>query len=112
MPMAQRTDVPATPEMEGRRRKMVPQPIGTLEEKVRLTLPLEERTFSRTYIKAAADRPGDASRTNAFWQAASRTRSDPRWSYYELQCGHGVHTEMPNELKAILEEVTEGAKVS
>jgi len=26
--------------------------------------------------------------------------------YYELPCGHGIHAEMPNELQAILYEVT------
>jgi len=85
--------------------RMSPQPIGTLEEKVRLTVPLEERPFTRTYIKAAADNPNNPSRTGAFWQAAERTRKNPRWRYYELPCGHGVHSEMPNELKAILLEV-------
>jgi len=85
--------------------RMGPQPIGTLEEKVRLAVPLEERPFTRTYVKAAADRPNDPGRTGAFWQAAQRTRNDPRWRYYELPCGHGVHREMPNELKAILLEV-------
>jgi pimeloyl-ACP methyl ester carboxylesterase len=106
MPMAQRTGAPMTPEMEERRRRMSPQPIGTLEEKVHLSVPLEERAFSRTYIKASGDAPGDASRTGAFWAASARTKNDPRWRYFELPCGHGVHSELPNELKAILEEVT------
>jgi pimeloyl-ACP methyl ester carboxylesterase len=109
MPMARRTGIPetpGTPEMKARRAKMSPQPIGTLLEKVRLSVPLEERRFSLTYIKAAGDLPGDANRTGAFWDASERTKNDPRWRYFELPCGHGVHSEMPNELKAILEEVT------
>ncbi|HEX5371030.1 MAG TPA: hypothetical protein VFY10_16620, partial [Dehalococcoidia bacterium] len=87
---------------------MSPQPLGTLEEKVHLSMPLEQRAFSRTYIKASGDAPGDANRTGAFWAASERTSGDPRWRYYELPCGHGVHNELPDELKTILEEVTEG----
>ncbi len=104
MPMAR----PATPELKARAWRMSPQPVGTLEEKVHLSMPLEQRAFSRTYIKAAGDNPNDANRTGAFWSASARTKNDPRWRYYELPCGHGVHNELPNELKAILEEVTAG----
>lgn len=104
MPMG-RTDV-ESPEAAIRAQRLAPQPIGTLEEKVRLNVPLEERSFSLTYVKAAGDAPGDANRTGAFWQAAERTKADPRWRYYALPCGHGVHREMPRELKAILDEVT------
>ena len=82
-----------------------PQPIGTFEEKVHLSVPLEERAFTRTYVKATADRPGDASRTSAFWAATARVKADPRWRCYELPCGHGIHREMPQELKAILDDV-------
>lgn len=106
MPMANRAAVPETPEAAARLRRLSPQPIGTLEEKVRLSVPLEQRGFTRSYIKAAGDQPGDASRTGAFWTASERTKADPAWRYYELPCGHGVHSEMPVELKAILDEVT------
>jgi pimeloyl-ACP methyl ester carboxylesterase len=105
MPMGGRPPA-ETPEAVARARRIVPQPLGTLEEKVRLSVPLEDRSFSRTYIKAAGDSAGDASRTGAFWDAAARTRADNRWRYYELPCGHGVHSEMPQELKSILLEVT------
>jgi pimeloyl-ACP methyl ester carboxylesterase len=96
---------PATPEAAARLAKLSPQPVGTLDEKVRLSVPLEERGFSLTYVKATAGAANDANRTSAFWQAAERTKADPRWRYYELPCGHGVQREMPNELKAILDEV-------
>ena len=104
MPMAR--PQAETPQAAARARKVVPQPLGTLEEKVRLSVPLEEQPFSRTYVKAAGAGPDDASRTGAFWDAADRTQNDPRWRYYALPCGHGVHTELPQELKAILLEVT------
>jgi pimeloyl-ACP methyl ester carboxylesterase len=104
MPMGPRP-APETPEAAARARRMSPQPLGTLEEKVRLRVPLEERSFTRTYVKAAGDTPGDAARTGAFWDAADRTKNDPRWRYDELPCGHGIHNEMPVELKAILDQV-------
>jgi pimeloyl-ACP methyl ester carboxylesterase len=106
MPMANRAAVPETAEAAARQRRLSPQPLGTLEEKVRLSVPLEQRSFTRTYIKAGGDNPNDPNRTGAFWAAAARTKADPAWRYYELPCGHGVHNEMPAELKAILDEVT------
>lgn len=96
---------PATPEAAERLRKLSPQPLGTFDEKVRLSVPLEERAFSLAYVKATAGPPMD---TSAFWQAAARTKADPRWRYYELPCGHGIQREMPHELKAILDEVISG----
>jgi hypothetical protein len=68
-------------------------PIETLEEKVRLTKPLEQHNFTRTYIKDGGP-PGDNARgagASAFWQAADYTRSNPAWRYYELPCGHSIH---------------------
>lgn len=81
------------------------QPIGTLQEPVRLGVPLEERDFSCTYVKAAGEVRGLENRTGAFWAAADRVRDDPRWRYYELPCGHGMHRELPEEMRAILYEV-------
>ena len=97
--------VAETPEMAARLRKLSPQPIETFREKVRLSVPLEQRDFTLTYVKAAVDTFPNAP-TTAFWQAAARTKADPRWRYYELPCGHGIQAEMPNELQAILYEVT------
>jgi pimeloyl-ACP methyl ester carboxylesterase len=85
--------------------KRSPQPVGTLEEPVRLSVPLEERAFTRTYVKATGGNPNDLNREGAFWQASARVKDDPRWNYYELPCGHGIPREMPKELKAILYEV-------
>lgn len=82
-----------------------PQPLGTLEEGVRLSVPLEVRPFSRTYMKAGGGAPDDLSRTGHFWDASARVKDDPRWRYYELPCGHGMHRELPDEVRAILYEV-------
>jgi pimeloyl-ACP methyl ester carboxylesterase len=80
-----------------------PQPRGTLEEPVRLTVPLEHREFTRTYVKASGNpRPPLEKQTGQFWEAAARVSADPAWKYYELPCGHGVHREMPSEFAGIL----------
>jgi pimeloyl-ACP methyl ester carboxylesterase len=97
---------PETPEAADRLRKLSPQPIETMREKVHLSVPLEERAFTLTYVKAAGDASTLGAPTGAFWDAAARTKADPRWRYYELPCGHGIHAEMPNELRDILYEVT------
>jgi pimeloyl-ACP methyl ester carboxylesterase len=100
MPMRQRD-----PGDEPRRAKMGPQPLGTLEEKVKLSMPLEERSFSLTYVKAGQPPRTQGPDFSHFWQAADRTSKDPRWSYHQLPCGHGIHREMPAEFKSILYEV-------
>jgi len=82
---------------------MSPQPRGTLEEPVHLSLPLEQRHFTRTYVKAADNpRPREDERTGFFWDVAARVSADPHWRYYELPCGHGIHREMPQEFAGIL----------
>jgi pimeloyl-ACP methyl ester carboxylesterase len=80
------------------------QPIATLTEPVSLKTPLEERDFSLTYIKAQKP-PRNPERTSAFWAASDRTRNDPRWSYYEMDTGHGTYREMPERFREILYEV-------
>jgi pimeloyl-ACP methyl ester carboxylesterase len=82
-----------------------PQPLGTLTEGVRLSVPLEERAFSRTYLKAGGSAADDASRTGHFWDAFRRVKVDSRWSTYEFPCGHGMHRELPNEVRAAYYEI-------
>jgi pimeloyl-ACP methyl ester carboxylesterase len=91
----------STPEEEERNRKFRPVPVGTLEEKVRLSVPLEQRAFTRTYIKAAAN-PNDPRGTGNFWRAANQVCDKPAWRYYELPCGHGIHRELPHVIAGIL----------
>ncbi len=95
----------ATPEQVRQAALRHPQPLGTLQEAVRLTVPLEDRDFSLTYIKAAGEARGLETRTGAFWAAADRVMNNPRWRYYELPAGHGIHREMPNETRDIFYEV-------
>ena len=55
MPMGPQPTGAESPEIAARLRKLSPQPIETLQEKVRLSKPLEERAFTLTYVKAAVD---------------------------------------------------------
>jgi hypothetical protein len=66
-------------------------------------MPLEQRDFTRTYVKAAGHpKTLEGERRGAFWEAAARVSADPAWRYFELPCGHGVHREMPKEFAGIL----------
>ena len=94
-----------TPEQARQAALRSPQPLGTLSEGVRLSVPLEERAFTRTYLKAAGGASNDLSRTGHFWDASVRVKDDPRWRYYEFPCGHGMHRELPNEMRAAYYEI-------
>lgn len=86
--------------------RRVPHPRGCFTEPVRLRTPLEERDFSLTYIKATGDaRP--ASGRAAFWEAADRTRNNPRWRYFEIDTNHMVPFNRPQQLAEILMAVAE-----
>jgi pimeloyl-ACP methyl ester carboxylesterase len=95
-----------TPEQARQATLRSPQPLGTLTEGVKLNVPLEERAFTRTYLKATGGATDDLSRTGHFWDAARRVKDDPRWGYYEFPCGHGMHRELPQEVRAVYYEIT------
>jgi pimeloyl-ACP methyl ester carboxylesterase len=81
--------------------RRVPHPIGCFTEPVRVSRPLEDHPFTRTYIKATAD-PADAPGTSAFWAAAERARRSPAWSYFEIATNHMIPINRPRELVDIL----------
>jgi pimeloyl-ACP methyl ester carboxylesterase len=76
----------------------VPQPIGTMTEKMTLT-GARERIGKKAYIRAAAyPNPG-------FDAAYARVKADTSWRTYEVRCGHDVMVDMPERLGEILVEV-------
>jgi len=76
----------------------VPQPIGTMTEKLKLT-GARERIGKKAYIRAAAyPNPG-------FDKAYARVKADRAWRSYEVPCGHDVMVDMPQRLAEILLEV-------
>ena len=76
----------------------VPQPIGTMTEKMTLT-GARERIAKKSYIRAGAyPNPG-------FDKALARVKADKSWRTYEVPCGHDVMVDMPERLAEILVEV-------
>lgn len=76
----------------------VPQPIGTMTEKLTLS-GARERIAKKSYIRAAAyPNPG-------FDTAYARVKADTSWRTYEVPCGHDVMVDMPDQLAEILVEV-------
>jgi len=76
----------------------VPQPIGTMTEKMALT-GARERIGKKSYIRASAyPNPG-------FDKAYARVKADRSWRTYEVPCGHDVMVDMPERLVEILVEV-------
>jgi pimeloyl-ACP methyl ester carboxylesterase len=83
--------------------RRIPQPRGCFTEPVRLLRPLEERAFSRTYIKATGEpRPPEG---GPFWRAADRTRENPAWRYREIATNHMIPNNRPEELASLLLEL-------
>jgi pimeloyl-ACP methyl ester carboxylesterase len=78
-------------------------PLGTLEERLRLSRPIEEHAFTRTYVKAAQPpQPPPEEPQGNFWSAANRVRHDPAWRYAVLPGGHGLHREQPEAVAGLL----------
>jgi pimeloyl-ACP methyl ester carboxylesterase len=79
------------------------QPAGTLREKLHLAMPLEQRAFTRTYVKAGEPpQPPAGELQGNFWNAANRVKPDPAWRYVELPCGHAMHREQPETVAGLL----------
>ena len=73
----------------------------TLTEPVRLAQPIEEFTFSRTFIKATAE-PADS---DPFTLFADRIRHHPAWGYREIATNHMIPENRPAELAAALRQI-------
>ncbi len=77
--------------------RRVMQPILTFEEPIRLTGRCE--TLPRTYIYCTRPREGDL-----FRQFAQRARSEPGWTYREIDASHTAQITAPEVLAALLDE--------
>lgn len=80
--------------------RRTPQPVATFTEPARLTVPLEDRPFPLSYVKAIAD-PEEAA-DSAFWRAAGHARESDRWSYHEVDSHHLIPMARPTELADLL----------
>jgi len=97
-PIPRELDTPEATAWSDARR--VNQPIGTLTEPVKLSVPIEERAFTRTFIKATAD-PNELP-DSAFWRAARHAQESPLWEYHAIVTNHMVPLTRPDDLTAIL----------
>ncbi len=84
--------------------RRTPHPVACFTEPVHLAQPVEDFPFTRTYIKATADRPG-APGSGAFWSAAERAKASPAWRYREVATNHMVASNRPEELARLLLEL-------
>lgn len=87
----------------GPRRMM--QPLATLEQPLRLTGAVDR--LRRTYIYCTRPGPGDA-----FRQFADRARSEPGWTYHELDASHNPHITMPETFAALLDDIARSSRRS
>jgi pimeloyl-ACP methyl ester carboxylesterase len=76
--------------------RMVPQPVKTFTQPVRLTSPTAAE-LPRTYIRCTEGKEGEA--LPAY---VERARSEPGWRYRELAAGHGAHVTAPQALANLL----------
>ncbi len=77
-----------------------PQPIRTFEQKIQLT---STEPLPRHYIYARKYRPGDV-----FRQFGDRARSEPGWTYREIDASHNPHITCPDVLMALLTQIISG----
>ena len=78
-----------------------PQPIKTLEQKLRLES--KAAPPPRHYIYAKRNGPGDV-----FRQFGERARSEAGWTYHEMDCSHNPHIICPEALMAQLSDIMTG----
>ena len=86
------------------RARRTPQPVLCFREAVHLPRPLEEYAFTRTYVRATADRP-DAFAAAVFDAAAARARRSAAWRCREIATNHMIASNRPQELAALLHEL-------
>lgn len=96
-PPARAYDDPAEAAFMAARR--TPMPRRCFSETVRLSTPLEDQPFERTFIWATQDRQD---MPPAIEQASERARTSPRWHYREIDTGHMVASNRSAELVAML----------
>ena len=76
----------------------VPQPYKSFTDKITLT-GARERIAKKAYIRAAVY---DSAAFRAYYD---RVKNDPAWRTFEIQSGHDVMLDAPDELARVLEEV-------
>ena len=81
--------------------RRTPQPNACFAEPVRLSRPLEDWPFPRTYVRLTVPEPG-VPPNPAFDAAAARARNSSAWRYAELATTHMAPPNRPVELTELL----------
>jgi pimeloyl-ACP methyl ester carboxylesterase len=81
--------------------RRVDHPARCFLEPVAVPRSVEDYPFTRTYIRATADR-ADAPGAAAFDAAADHARKSPAWRYHGIATNHMIAQNRPDELVAIL----------
>ena len=81
------------------RPRLVPQPLPTFTEPLRLRHP-EASPPPRTYVACT-----ESATATTFRPFAERARADPTWRYREVATGHDAMVTMPRELAQLLLEL-------
>ena len=90
----QRNEDQSDPEVQWNNARRLNHPRATLEEKIKLSAPLETRPFSLTYI-VATGRPDPGP---VFDRIAAELRGNPRWTVREIDGGHSMIRTNPEGL--------------
>jgi pimeloyl-ACP methyl ester carboxylesterase len=85
--------------------RRTPHPVACFSQPVRLSRPLEEWPFTRTYVRATAEEPGVPPNA-AFEAAAARAEGSEAWDYREIDTTHLVAQNRPRELTELLLRLT------
>jgi hypothetical protein len=80
--------------------RMVPQPLATFTQPLRLTNPAG-RGVPRSYVHCTAGKEDQE-----LPEYVKRARSDPEWRFAELAAGHSAHVTAPQELVDVLAQLT------
>jgi hypothetical protein len=81
--------------------RMVPQPLATFAQPLRLTNPAGPQV-PRAYVLCAQGKEDQA-----LPGYVERARSDPGWRFVELAAGHSAHVTAPRELVNVLGQLVE-----
>jgi len=108
VPPMVRSEDPNDPDVIWNSARRLPHPRATLEERVHLSVPLEERAFPLTYI-VATNRPDPGA---YFDRTAERLRGNPRWTVREIDGGRGMIRTNPDGLVQLFVELFERQPVA
>lgn len=101
VPPLRRTQDPNDPLVQWAAARRGPQSRATFEEKVSLSMAVEDRPFSLTYI-VATERPDPSP---YFDRSAERLRQNPRWVVRALSGDHNLQMSNPTGLADLLLEL-------